>query len=351
MAVLDIAQLSDCVVNEFEPTVAIPAASSLLLTGTLAGAFSSSKISDYTSLLGWPPESELPKRDLQTAPRADVVSQDFYTETGSAYLPALSLHAGSELSWADLTLVMDEGSLPPGESDQFGSTWRMGEIVGAPKIKDSAPDDSGVTSMANLLNSFVVRSVVNRSKTSEFIAALGATREYIALLAENKERSNEARLEQLHESATSHARHDGKGLLDELALRRGLAWQTIATMLGVTSAAIRKWRRGGSVAPENRAALAALVAFFEPLEQIEEPIADLGSWVEMRVREDTTLTPAEIYRASPQARWLLIEWTSGNIDTVTMLNHFDGSWRENYARDPNFRVGKGPDGERAIVPR
>ncbi|HEY3866179.1 MAG TPA: hypothetical protein VGL54_08855 [Solirubrobacteraceae bacterium] len=349
MAVLDIARLSDCVVNEFEPRMAVPAASSLLLTGTLAGAFSPSKVSDYISRRDWSPESELLKPDLQGVLDTDVLSKGFYTEASSGRLPALARHAGSELSWADLTLVMDEGSLPADESNWLGSTWWREKTFGVPEIMESVPDDSGAISMANLLDSFVVRSVVNRSETSEFVAALGATSEYLRLLVKNNENpDSEARVERLRESATSHARHDGKELLDELALRRGLAWQTIATMLGVTSAAIRKWRRGGSVAPENRAKLATLVAFFE---QIEEPIADLGSWVEMCVREDTTLTPAEIYRAGPQARWLLIEWTSGNIDTVTMLNRFDDSWRENYARDPNFRVGVGPDGERAIVPR
>jgi len=122
-------------------------------------------------------------------------------------------------------------------------------------------------------------------------------------------------------------------------------------MLGVTSAAIRKWRRGGSMAPESREQLAALATFFEQLEETNEPIADLASWVEMRVREDTTLTPATIYRAGLQSRPLLLDWAHGNIDTATMLDRFDDSWREDYARDSNFRVGTGPDGERAIVPR
>lgn len=183
-------------------------------------------------------------------------------------------------------------------------------------------------------------------------ASLGAARERLAIKARDYERlDREARQEQLREVATRYARQSPKELLDTLALRRGLGWHTIATMLSVTPTAIRKWRRGGSVTPENREQLAALVAFFEVLEQIKEPIADLGSWIEMRVRDDTTLTPAAIYRAGPDDRWLLLEWARDYIDTATMLDRFDETWRERYARDLNYQVAESPTGERAIVAR
>lgn len=155
--------------------------------------------------------------------------------------------------------------------------------------------------------------------------------------------------ERLRESGAHHGRGDFRVCLQVLAVDRGLSWHTIATMLGVTPTAIRKWRRGGSITAENREQVGALAAFFDQLDELD--IADLGSWIEMRVREDATVTPAEIYHSGPSGRWLLLEWARGRIDATTMLDRFDASWRGTYARDPNFRVVRGSDGERAIVPR
>jgi hypothetical protein len=68
------------------------------------------------------------------------------------------------------------------------------------------------------------------------------------------------------------------------------------------------------------------------------------------VREDTTLSPAAIYRGQA-GRWLLLEWVRGNLDTTSMLDRHDPDWSHTHAPDPAFRVGLGPDGERAIIPR
>jgi hypothetical protein len=41
----------------------------------------------------------------------------------------------------------------------------------------------------------------------------------------------------------------------------------------------------------------------------------------------------------------------GYVDATVMLDRFDDSWRERYARDSNFHVVETEAGERAIVPR
>lgn len=169
-------------------------------------------------------------------------------------------------------------------------------------------------------------------------------RDYEAL---DRERS----LDQLAETAALQARLRAPlDLLDDLALVRGLSWHTIASMIAVTPTAIRKWRRGSSLTPDNRQQLASLVAFFDLLEQVDSPPHDLGSWVEMPVCEDTTLTPAAIYRG-PAGRWLLLDWVRDNLDTTSMLDRHEPRWRTAHAPDPAYRVGVGPDGESAIVPR
>ncbi|MGH2904131.1 MAG: hypothetical protein ACRDK7_11195 [Solirubrobacteraceae bacterium] len=232
------------------------------------------------------------------------------------------------------------------ESDRPG--WPTGVSVGLSEWL------SNLTRHPAIVNSQVVPELaeLESAPPATDLATIGAMRDRLALIARDYERRDrEARLEQLHEAASRLARREPTDLLNALAVDRGLSWHTLSTMLNVTPSAIRKWRRGGSLTPENREQLVALVAFFDLLEDIKEPIADLGSWVEMRVREDTTLTPAVMYAGGPGQRWLLLEWARGYLDTAAMLDRFDESWRETYARDPNFFVGEGPGGERAIISR
>src|SRR5262245_59725114 len=60
----------------------------------------------------------------------------------------------------------------------------------------------------------------------------------------------------LDERASRVAVQEPGDLLDALATEFGLSWTTIARMVGVTDAAVRKWRRGEPIAPENRRRLA-----------------------------------------------------------------------------------------------
>jgi hypothetical protein len=182
--------------------------------------------------------------------------------------------------------------------------------------------------------------------------AFATARRQLAELARDYEQlDREQKLRQLSEATAIQVRLRAPlALLDDLALARGLSWHTIARMIAITPTAIRKWRRGGSLSPDNRQQLASLVAFFDLLDRVEHPPQGVGSWVEMPVREDTTLTPAEIYR-SPAGRWLLLDWVRGNLDTTTMLDRHDPNWRNTHVPDFAFQVGVGPDGERAIIPR
>src|ERR1700678_3067776 len=67
---------------------------------------------------------------------------------------------------------------------------------------------------------------------------------------------------QLIYRTTQLAQSDPRDLLRELS-ERGFSWPTLAKLVGVTTAAIRKWRRDSPVTPENRRRLAGVVAFCE----------------------------------------------------------------------------------------
>ena len=73
-----------------------------------------------------------------------------------------------------------------------------------------------------------------------------------------------------------------KELLNRLAMEYGMSWSGIAQAIGVSVQALRKWRFGGSISPENRILLARIVA---TLYILEEQITDPASWLEMPVLE------------------------------------------------------------------
>lgn len=161
------------------------------------------------------------------------------------------------------------------------------------------------------------------------------------------------REERLRETASLLARRDPRELLEDIASSWGLSWTTIATMLGVSASALRKWRRpSGHMSAENREQVALLSAFLQMLANVKEPIADIGSWMEMRIREDTTLRPADVYAGSSAGKSLLLDLAAEFLSPLEVLEEFAPDWRTAYQRDPAFEVvDDGPGGERAIVQR
>ena len=150
----------------------------------------------------------------------------------------------------------------------------------------------------------------------------------------------------LDERTSRVALQDASQLLESLTSDYGLSWTTIARMVGVTDAAVRKWRRGEQVAPENRRRLARSVAFLQTLEE-NYPIRDAASWLEMRVSDQASVKAVEVYAEGRVD--LLLELVGQRIAPQDVLDAYDPTWRENYAVDQRFTVEDGPDGQPVIV--
>jgi hypothetical protein len=158
----------------------------------------------------------------------------------------------------------------------------------------------------------------------------------------------EERAAMLRQAAAQLAWQDPRDILRQLASDYGMSWTAIAKMVKVTPTAIRKWRKGESVSPDARESLAGLLAFLQHASSCQ-PISDVGGWLEMRLVPDSRLTPIDLYAAG--AGGLLLDWLGEYISVDEMLAQFDPEWQTKYARDRNFEVAAGPDGERSIVPR
>ena len=135
-------------------------------------------------------------------------------------------------------------------------------------------------------------------------------------------------------------------LLEELATDRGLRWQDISRLCGVSVSAVRKWRGGESIATEHRHALARLAAFLDLVEEAG-PIDEPSGWLLMRLSEHHTIRAADLYIAGHIND--LIEYAQGHIDVNILLDRWDPNWRT--VTRSEWKLIVSPDGERHLAQR
>ena len=131
-------------------------------------------------------------------------------------------------------------------------------------------------------------------------------------------------------------------LLGELS-DLGLSWTQIATMISVSVTAVKKWRKGDGVTPENFNRLAMLATICRLLPEFY--ITDPASWFEVRLLPDTPVRPMDLFAAGHDE--LLLDWASSHItEPERVLDKMNPEWREQYSTD--FEVFVASDGEFAI---
>lgn len=136
-------------------------------------------------------------------------------------------------------------------------------------------------------------------------------------------------------------------LLGELASTHGLSWRLVGKLLGVSQTSIRKWRRGESVTPEHRRAIAMLLAFLELLHTSSPSMCEEATWLEMRISEESTLTPADLY--AMRRYELLLDLAGLRRAPHEVLVAFDPGWRGKYGVDERYEVELAADGQPSIV--
>lgn len=134
-----------------------------------------------------------------------------------------------------------------------------------------------------------------------------------------------------------------KDMLAELS-ELGFAWRDVARLLGVSVAAVQKWRKGDSHSGENRYKIAALLAACDLIAE-HYGVQEIASWFETPVLGGVPVTPLDLYVTAAQ-RSLAFEFASGHTDPEVILTSFDPTWRERYRSD--FEIFIADDGERSI---
>lgn len=156
--------------------------------------------------------------------------------------------------------------------------------------------------------------------------------------------SEEALLERNTENLTLVPQEE---LLSELADKFGMAWAVVAQVVGVSPAAVRKWRRGENIKAKFHHDLARFVAFCRLIQQRDPRIGDVGHWLELPVASGADISRLDIYIDG--AGLLLLQVAGAHITGAQLLDQLDPEWRDRVARARRYKVLRHDDGTSSIV--
>lgn len=126
----------------------------------------------------------------------------------------------------------------------------------------------------------------------------------------------------------------------------GFAWRDIARLVGVSVAAVQKWRKGDGATGESRRKVASLLAACDLIAE-HYAVQEIGSWFETPLVADAPITPIDLYVQNRTD--LVFEHASGHVDPEQLMTAFDPEWRGRYASD--FEVFRAADGDLSIRPK
>ena len=166
------------------------------------------------------------------------------------------------------------------------------------------------------------------------------------------------RTEALDESERRLAHEATTELLSELR-GFGLLWSSIAQVIGVSDAAIRKWRNGHAIELSHKRRLARLVALGRLHHAYAMPTTSTGfaEWLDTPVVAGFLATPLDLLalnrRRGSAALQPLLDWMLEHPDREygeTLLDRYLGeAWREQAQEEQRFRIVRSAHGDRVLV--
>lgn len=191
---------------------------------------------------------------------------------------------------------------------------------------------------------------IRETGDTRLVNDVSALRDGATFLQHDVERlHDDVRARALDERTSAAALRDPRELLRELSRGHGLSWTTIARLAGVSPTAVRKWRRGETIGPSSRRSLARAATFLQMLDEHSLPITEVGTWLEMPLSDESTLTAVDIYAGGRVE--LLLDFAARRLGAHAVLDAFDANWRERHLADMRFAVEVAEDGDVSIVER
>lgn len=154
-------------------------------------------------------------------------------------------------------------------------------------------------------------------------------------------------LRRMSELQMMQARQSPKDLLGSLS-DAGFAWRDIAALVGVSVAAVQKWRRGEAISGERRLSLARICALLQ-LAEVTFLILDPVSWLEMPIMPGVHATALDLFLGGRDD--LVVRLMSENPpQPESVLDSYDPQWRVHLV-DNEFETFEAADGMISIRPR
>jgi len=168
---------------------------------------------------------------------------------------------------------------------------------------------------------------------------------------------HKVRAEALLDLEQSLSRFEPSDLLAELR-SAGLLWSVVARYVGVSDAAVRKWRRGGAIEPEHRRRLLRFAALSRLFTDNAVLLGQSGfaEWLDTRILDGFSATPLDllVLRRTEAAASLqpLLDWMLDHADrerAEDLLDCYVGSgWREDAKEEQRFRIVSDATGDRIL---
>jgi len=194
---------------------------------------------------------------------------------------------------------------------------------------------------------------VTRTRTiDEMVVEAGYLRSRTRLLGEDVAEADREASEvhrqvlvvQLDDKARRIAKRSVGEMLNELA-DAGFAWRDIASLVGVSVPAVRRWRQGEAATGANRLAVARIVALVETLRD-DHLVSDVASWMEVPLVSGAPVTAVDL--AADGRLQEVVEIAAAHSTGEDMLDRLQPGWRERYRSD--YEVFEAPDGELGTRP-
>lgn len=166
------------------------------------------------------------------------------------------------------------------------------------------------------------------------------------------------RAEALDESERRLVEEATRELLTELR-SFGLLWSSVAQVVGVSDAAVRKWRNGGAIEQRHKRRLARLAALGRLHHAYAMPTSSTGfaEWLDTPIIPSFSATPLDLVALNRErdsaALQLLLDWMLEHSDRehgeVLLDRYLGEAWREQAQDEQRFRIVRSADGDQILV--
>lgn len=166
------------------------------------------------------------------------------------------------------------------------------------------------------------------------------------------------RAEALDEAEQQFVGEPTDQLLSELRTF-GLLWSAVAQAIGVSDAAIRKWRKGGAIEAPHKRRLARLLALARVHRTYAMPSTSsaFAEWLDTPILPGFSATPLDLLSLNRHREAValqpLLDWMLDHEDrehSAALLDRYlGGTWRQQAQDEQRFRIVRDAGGDRILV--